>query len=87
MGWGRGSRVRITHEPTGHVVRMEEYNMGIIKMTAKCMAMLRGKLYAEKLSMGQRTQVVREYELDSLPEDDRGLAQMREFDAKYKPGV
>lgn len=48
--------------------------------------MLKGKLYAEKIGGGPKSDIVREYELESGPQDDRGLAQMREFDAKYKPG-
>ena len=83
--------VWITHLPSGHRVAVEAGSPGspgggIHRARDKAWRMLKGKLYAEKIGDGPKATIVREYELESRPEDDRGWAQIREFDAKYKPG-
>ena len=91
MAWWHPDFVRLTHLPSGHRVTVEVGSPGggrggsFWKAREKAKAMIKGKLYAEQAGDGPKTAIVREYELESGPQDDRGLAQMREFDAKYKP--
>lgn len=91
MAWWHPDFVRLTHLPSGHRVTVEAGSPGsragsLWRAREKAWRMLKGKLYAEKIGGGPKSDIVREYELESGPQDDRGLAQMREFDAKYKPG-
>ncbi len=85
MSWWHPQMVWIRHLPTGHRVAVE-VRRSFFRAREMAMHMLKSKLYADKIGHGRREHLVRCYELESLPEEDRGLAQMREFDAKYKPG-
>jgi hypothetical protein len=46
MSWWRPNEVRITHLPSGHVVRAEKPNGGLYRLREIAMRMLRAKLAA-----------------------------------------
>lgn len=62
MSWWRQDEVKITHLPTGHVVRAE-FGRSIFKMRERCVDMLRGKLWAWPKGPPAEMPLVRSYDL------------------------